>query len=62
MSIIGDGIASFGRIAFSMFREVFDESAYDRFLIVTKAKRSRESYRAFLRDREMLMAAKPRCC
>lgn len=43
-------------------REIFDESAYSRFLALTKAERSRESYRAFLRDRESLMARKPRCC
>jgi hypothetical protein len=43
-------------------REVFDESAYDRFLLRTKASRSVASYRAFTRERDAAMAKKPRCC
>jgi hypothetical protein len=43
-------------------REIFDESAYDRFLLRTGASHSAESYRAFMRDRESTMAQKPRCC
>jgi hypothetical protein len=43
-------------------REIFDESAYDRFLQRTQAARSVESYRAFLREREVLTPCKPRCC
>ncbi len=42
--------------------EVFDESAYERFLLRKKLSRSIESYRAFLRERESAMAQKPRCC
>jgi hypothetical protein len=43
-------------------REIFDESAYDRFLQRTHATRSVKSYRAFLREREGLTPCKPRCC
>jgi hypothetical protein len=43
-------------------REIFDESAYDRFLLRTKAVHSVESYRAFLCEREDSIAQKPRCC
>lgn len=43
-------------------REIFDESAYDRFLQRTGAIHSTESYRAFMRDRESAMAQMPRCC
>jgi hypothetical protein len=53
---------SLWRMGVSIFREIFDESAYERFLILTKAERSRNSYRAFLRDRESSVARKPRCC
>ena len=42
--------------------EIFDESAYDRFLQHTSAARSRQSYRAFMRERESTNAKKPRCC
>jgi hypothetical protein len=43
-------------------REIFDESAYERFLQRTQAQRSVESYRAFLREREAIILRKPRCC
>ena len=43
-------------------REVFDESAYDRFLLRTRASRSVASYRDFARERDAAMLKKPRCC
>jgi len=43
-------------------REIFDESAYDRFLLRTHAFRSRASYREFTRERDAAMLKKPRCC
>jgi hypothetical protein len=43
-------------------REIFDESAYDRFLLRTHASRSVASYRAFTRERDKDMLKKPRCC
>jgi len=46
----------------AMLREIFDESAYDRFLLRTHASRSIASYRAFTRERDATMLKKPRCC
>jgi hypothetical protein len=46
----------------AVFREIFDESAYDRFLRRTALPQTRESYRAFMREREATIARKPRCC
>ena len=43
-------------------REIFDESAYERFLLRTHASRSIASYRAFTRERDAAMLKKPRCC
>jgi hypothetical protein len=43
-------------------REIFDESAYDRFLQRTRATRSITSYHAFTRERDAAIARKPRCC
>ena len=43
-------------------REIFDESAYDRFLLRTQASRSVASYRTFTRERDAAMLKKPRCC
>jgi hypothetical protein len=44
------------------FREIFDESAYERFLLRTHASRSVVSYRAFTRERDAAMLKRPRCC
>ena len=46
----------------AVVREIFDESAYDRFLLRTHASRSVSSYRAFSRERDAVMLKKPRCC
>ena len=43
-------------------REIFDESAYDRFLLRTHAFRSVASYREFTRERDAALLKKPRCC
>jgi hypothetical protein len=43
-------------------REIFDESAYDRFLLRTNAARSVASYREFTLERDAAMLKKPRCC
>jgi len=52
---------AFGTIRATL-REIFDESAYDRFLLRTQAERSVASYRAFMRERETVVARRPRCC
>ncbi len=46
----------------AILREIFDENAYDRFLLRTQGMRSVESYREFMRERESGMAKRPRCC
>lgn len=43
-------------------REIFDESAYDRFLTRTQASRSIASYRQFMQERDEAVEKKPRCC
>jgi len=50
------------RLLCAILCEIFDESAYDRFLQRTNAWPSVASYRAFQRERENSMAQKPRCC
>jgi hypothetical protein len=50
------------QIFVGVLREIFDESAYDRFLLRTQTVRSVESYRAFLREREVGASRRPRCC
>jgi hypothetical protein len=48
-------------IFLAALREIFDESAYERFLSRTHSTRSVQSYREFLGEREAV-ATRPRCC
>jgi len=46
----------------SILREIFDESAYARFLERNKVESSHEAYGSFLRESEALRARRARCC
>jgi hypothetical protein len=46
----------------TVFREIFDESAYERFLLRTRNARSVASYREFMHEREAATVRRPRCC
>jgi hypothetical protein len=46
----------------STLREIFDESAYERFLLRHNLSRSRDTYAQFLREQELTKARRPRCC
>ena len=50
------------RLGANVLREIFDESAYARFLARHQLPRSRESYAAFRREHESAKAVRPRCC
>jgi hypothetical protein len=56
------GLTALLKILRATLREIFDENAYDRFLARTHRARSKESYQAFMREREAGMAKRPRCC
>jgi hypothetical protein len=45
-----------------MLREIFDESAYDRFLARQGVTASREAYGRFLREQGEARARRPKCC
>jgi hypothetical protein len=47
---------------FEVLREIFDESAYERFLRRTDRHSSAEAYCAFLRENQAAKARRPRCC
>jgi len=55
-------LRTFLNILTATLREIFDENAYQRFLARTGSSASAQSYRAFIREREAVMARKPRCC
>lgn len=50
------------RIVLETLREIFDESAYARFLRRTEAASSPEAYADFCREREAVQSRRPRCC
>lgn len=54
-----------GRIAgllLSALREIFDESAYARFLARHQLASSPRAYAGFMREQEAAKARRPRCC
>ncbi len=57
-----DRVRKVGATLREMVREIFDESAYERFLARAGAVASRESYAEFLRENETARQKKPRCC
>jgi len=50
------------RIFLAALREIFDESAYERFLRRTCRNSSAEAYSAFLQESQSAKARRPRCC
>ena len=49
-------------VVLATLREIFDESAYRRFLERRQMVSSREAYAEFMREDELLRARRPRCC
>jgi hypothetical protein len=50
------------RLLLSTLREIFDESAYSRFLARHGITSCPVAYGAFLREQENLKARRPKCC
>jgi hypothetical protein len=46
----------------STLREIFDESAYTRFLVRNRLTSSSATYAAFLREHAVAKANRPKCC
>ena len=55
-------IQTFFQIALATLREIFDENAYQRFLLRTSNAPSVESYGKFVHERDAAMSKRPRCC
>ncbi len=55
-------LRGFFQIVLATLREIFDENAYQRFLLRTSNAPSVESYGQFVRERDAAMSKKPRCC
>jgi hypothetical protein len=55
-------VQTFFQVMLATLREIFDENAYQRFLLRTSSVPSVESYSNFVRERDAAMAKRPRCC
>ena len=51
-----------GHTSLAILREIFDESAYNRFLIRKQLYRSQDSYAAFRVEHEIRQSRRPKCC
>jgi hypothetical protein len=49
-------------VALATLREIFDESAYRRFLERKQMVSSCKAYAEFTRENELIRARRPRCC
>jgi hypothetical protein len=50
------------RVLLAALREIFDETAYARFLSRTQTESSPAAYAAFWRERELSQSRRPKCC
>jgi hypothetical protein len=60
--ILAEQLKSCGEIFLAALREIFDESAYSRFLSQRQLASSRAAYVAFRQEHEVAKARRPRCC
>jgi hypothetical protein len=58
LAALGEVVAITG----ATLREIFDQSAYERFLARTGLTHSAASYRAFQSERDAVAASRARCC
>ncbi|HKN36078.1 MAG TPA: hypothetical protein VJX16_22790 [Terriglobales bacterium] len=62
LGLLVNGVIDAYSLFLSAVREIFDESAYTRFLEQRRIAPSREAYAAFMREHEFTKARRPRCC
>jgi hypothetical protein len=55
-------IVNAARIVMATLREIFDEAAYDRFLLRKQMASSPRAYAAFRREFEDAKMRRPKCC
>jgi hypothetical protein len=60
--VIATRLGQLRYILFSILQEIFDESAYARFLARQGLTTSREAYGRFLREQGEAKAHRPKCC
>ncbi len=55
-------LSRFGQLLLATLREIFEESAYERFLERRGCASSREAYAAFLHETQHVRERRARCC
>ncbi|MFZ1130761.1 MAG: hypothetical protein WBV31_02240 [Terriglobales bacterium] len=60
-SIIAAIVRSFA-VLVATLREIFDESAYQRFLERSRLQSSTRAYQIFRQENELSKSRRPRCC
>lgn len=60
--VLAKALKSGVQLFLATLSEIFDESAYARFLKQRQLASSRASYAAFRREYEVTKARRPRCC
>jgi hypothetical protein len=60
--LLAEQLKSCAQIFLASLREIFDESAYARFLTQRQLVSSRAAYAAFRQEYEVTKARRPRCC
>jgi hypothetical protein len=55
-------LREWGGLMVAVLREIFDESAYQRFLDRSHLQSSASAYAIFLRENEQAKSRRPRCC
>jgi hypothetical protein len=61
-ALLAERLKSSFRILLATLQEIFDESAYARFLTQRQLSSSRATYAAFRQEYEVTKARRPRCC
>jgi hypothetical protein len=59
---IWPAIVRAGKVLIATLREIFDESAYQRFLDRSRLKSSPNAYAVFRKENEQAKSRRPRCC
>jgi hypothetical protein len=62
LAFLGERCMNVGKTLRSVLREIFDESAYARFLTRRQITTSPQAYADFLRETQTQRERRPRCC
>jgi hypothetical protein len=62
MRALADTVRAVSMTVFAALREIFDESAYQRFLTRNAVRSSREAWSAFAQEQASRKERRARCC